>query len=327
MKYKAYLVEENNGEYKGSIKELDAPSLEEGRVLINVKYSSLNYKDALAASGAKGVVKSYPFVPGVDVAGEVIESASSDFVSGDTVIATGYKIGMAEFGGFGEIAHLPAEWVIKLPKNLSLLDAMSHGTAGITAAECVNKIIKAGVLKDLPVLVSGATGGVGSVAVGLLSKIGFEVHAITGKPDESEILMKMGASKIIARDDYMSEPLRPLDKALYASAVDTVGGEMLAKIISMVSNNGVVSCCGNVGGAMFTSSVFPFILRGVQLSGIDSAESPINLKKELWNLLSDEWSIDLSNQTKTVSINEIEDEVEKILKGGQIGRVVIKHGE
>ena len=204
---------------------------------------------------------------------------------------------------------------------------MSHGTAGITAAECVNKIIKAGVLKDLPVLVSGATGGVGSVAVGLLSKIGFEVHAITGKPDESEILMKMGASKIIARDDYMSEPLRPLDKALYASAVDTVGGEMLAKIISMVSNNGVVSCCGNVGGAMFTSSVFPFILRGVQLSGIDSAESPINLKKELWNLLSDEWSIDLSNQTKTVSINEIEDEVEKILKGGQIGRVVIKHGE
>ena len=125
----------------------------------------------------------------------------------------------------------------------------------------------------------------------------------------------------------MSEPLRPLDKALYASAVDTVGGEMLAKIISMVSNNGVVSCCGNVGGAMFTSSVFTFILRGVQLSGIDSAESPINLKKELWNLLSDEWSIDLSNQTKTVSINEIEDEVEKILKGGQIGRVVIKHGE
>ncbi len=327
MKYKAYLVEENNGEFIGSVKELDVPDLEEGRLLIKVKYSSLNYKDALAATGAKGVVRSYPFVPGVDVAGEVIKSSSNDFIPGDEVIATGYKIGMAEFGGFGEIVHLPSEWVVKLPENLSLFNAMCHGTAGITAAECVNKIIKGGISNTLPVLVSGATGGVGSIAVSLLSKLGYEVHAITGKPDENEMLTSMGATKIISRSDFMSEPLKPLDKASYSSAVDTVGGEMLAKMISMISNNGVVSCCGNVGGAMFTSSVFPFILRGVQLSGVDSAESPINLKKELWNLLANEWLIDLNNQTKIVNIQEIDNEIKKILDGGQIGRVVIKHGE
>ena len=327
MKYKAYLVEENNGEYIGSVKELDTPVLQEGRLLIKVKYSSLNYKDALAATGAKGVVRSYPFVPGVDVAGEIIESSSDDFIRGDEVIATGYKIGMAEFGGFGEIVHLPSEWVIKLPENLSLYNAMCHGTAGITAAECVNKIIKGGISNTLPVLVSGATGGVGSIAVSLLSKLGYEVHAITGKPDENEKLTSMGATKIIARNDFMSEPLKPLDKAAYSSAVDTVGGEMLAKMISMISNHGIVSCCGNVGGAMFTSSVFPFILRGVQLSGVDSAESPIDLKKELWNLLANEWQIDLNNQTKTVNIKEIDNEIKKILDGGQIGRVVIKHGE
>ena len=327
MKYKAYLVEENNGEYIGSVKELDTPVLQEGRLLIKVKYSSLNYKDALAATGAKGVVRSYPFVPGVDVAGEIIESSSDDFIPGDEVIATGYKIGMAEFGGFGEIVHLPSEWVIKLPENLSLYNAMCHGTAGITAAECVNKIIKGGISNTLPVLVSGATGGVGSIAVSLLSKLGYEVHAITGKPDENEKLTSMGATKIIARNDFMSEPLKPLDKAAYSSAVDTVGGEMLAKMISMISNHGIVSCCGNVGGAMFTSSVFPFILRGVQLSGVDSAESPIDLKKELWNLLANEWQIDLNNQTKTVNIKEIDNEIKKILDGGQIGRVVIKHGE
>ena len=327
MKYKAYLVEENNGEFAGSVKELDVPDLEEGRLLIKVKYSSLNYKDALAATGAKGVVRSYPFVPGVDVAGEVIKSSSNDFIPGDEVIATGYKIGMAEFGGFGEIVHLPSEWVVKLPENLSLFNAMCHGTAGITAAECVNKIIKGGISNTLPVLVSGATGGVGSIAVSLLSKLGYEVHAITGKPDKNEMLTSMGATKIISRSDFMSEPLKPLDKASYSSAVDTVGGEMLAKMISMISNNGVVSCCGNVGGAMFTSSVFPFILRGVQLSGVDSAESPINLKKELWNLLANEWLIDLNNQSKIVNIQEIDNEIKKILDGGQIGRVVIKHGE
>ena len=327
MKYKAYLIENNEGKFSGSIKELDVPLLAEGRVLIKVKYSSLNYKDALAASGAKGVVRSYPFVPGVDVAGEIIESASSNFSIGDNVIATGYKMGMAEFGGFGEIVHLPEEWVIKSPENFSDFQAMCFGTAGITAAECVKKIVDKEISNELPIVVSGSTGGVGSVAVGLLSKLGYEVHAITGKLSESNILKSIGATEIISRDEYMSEPIKALDKGIYASGVDTVGGDILAKMISMISNQGVVSCCGNVGGAMFSSSVFPFILRGVQLSGIDSAESPIEVKRELWSLLSDSWSIDLEKQTKTVDIANIGPEIDKILKGGQVGRVVIKHGE
>ena len=255
-----------------------------------------------------------------------MESADERFSEGDIVVATGYKIGMAFHGGFGEIVHLPADWVLHLPENMEMFDAMSIGTAGITAAACVKKIIDSGISKDLPVLVSGATGGVGSVAVNILSKLGYEVHAITGKTDEDKTLLDMGATQIIQRSDYMAEPVRALDKAIYAGAVDTVGGDMLAKMISMITNEGAISCCGNVGGMKFTSSVFPFILRGVSLIGIDSAESPIELKKELWRLLSSEWQLDLKSQTKEINLDTIGEEVNKILQGQQVGRIVIKHG-
>ena len=327
MKYKAYLVEENEGKHSGQVKEIEMPSLDDGNVIIKVHYSSLNYKDALASSGVKGVVKSYPFVPGIDVAGEIIETSNSEFSVGDNVVATGYKIGMSVFGGFGELVQLPSKWVLKLPTELNSFDSMCYGTAGITAAACVKKIVDANVSNELPVLVSGATGGVGSISVGILSKLGYQVHAISGKQDKIETLKSMGASEIILRDEFTNEPVKALDKAIYGGAVDTVGGEILAKIISMVANQGVVSCCGNVAGAMFTSSVFPFILRGVQLSGIDSAESSLVLKKELWNLLSNEWSLNLTDHIKTIQIDGIEDEVKKILNGNQVGRVVIKHGD
>ena len=303
MKYKGYLVREKDELFSGSLEEIDMPSIESGRVLIKVHYSSLNYKDALAATGAKGVVRSYPFVPGIDVAGEIIESMSPNFSIGDNVLATGYKIGMSEFGGFGEIVHLPSEWVIKMPVKLDYVKAMSYGTAGITAAACVKKITDADCSKDLPVIVSGSTGGVGSVAVGILSKLGYEVHAISGKSSKEKILKMMGASKVLDREMYMSEPIKPMDKGLYSAAVETVGGDILSKIITMISNQGVVSCCGNVAGPKFSSSVFPFILRGIQLSGIDSAESSIHLKRELWDLLSEEWSLDLLDQTKIVGIS------------------------
>ena len=326
MKYKGYLVEENNGVFSSSVKEINVPKIEPNSILVKVHYSSLNYKDALAVSGAKGVVKSYPFVPGIDVAGEVIESKSPQYKIGDRIIATGFKIGMSIFGGFGEIVHLPGNWVVKMPEKLDFLSSMSYGTAGLTAAACIKKISDAKCTQKLPVIVSGSSGGVGSVAVGILSKMGYEVHALTGKTSHEETLKKMGANKVLDRNEFMSNPVKALDKGVYSSAVDTVGGEILAKIISMISNHGVVSCCGNVAGPKFTSSVFPFILRGVQLCGIDSAESSIELKKELWNLLSNQWSLDLSNQTKIVSINKIEEEVNKILQGNQVGRVVIKHG-
>ena len=326
MKYKGYLVEENNGVFSSSVKEINVPKIEPNSILVKVHYSSLNYKDALAVSGAKGVVKSYPFVPGIDVAGEVIESKSPQYKIGDRIIATGFKIGMSIFGGFGEIVHLPGNWVVKMPEKLDFLSSMSYGTAGLTAAACIKKISDAKCTQKLPVIVSGSSGGVGSVAVGILSKMGYEVHALTGKTSHEETLKKMGANRVLDRNEFMSNPVKALDKAVYSSAVDTVGGEILAKIISMISNHGVVSCCGNVAGPNFTSSVFPFILRGVQLCGIDSAESSIELKKELWNLLSNQWSLDLSNQTKIVSLDEIEEEINKILQGNQVGRVVIKHG-
>ena len=326
MKYKGYLVEENNGVFSSSVKEINVPKIEPNSILVKVHYSSLNYKDALAVSGAKGIVKSYPFVPGIDVAGEVIESKSPQYKIGDRIIATGFKIGMSIFGGFGEIVHLPGNWVVKMPEKLDFLSSMSYGTAGLTAAACIKKISDAKCTQKLPVIVSGSSGGVGSVAVGILSKMGYEVHALTGKTSHEETLKKMGANKVLDRNEFMLNPVKALDKGVYSSAVDTVGGEILAKIISMISNHGVISCCGNVAGPKFTSSVFPFILRGVQLCGIDSAESSIELKKELWNLLSNQWSLDLSNQTKIVSLDEIEEEINKILQGNQVGRVVIKHG-
>ena len=326
MKFKAYLVEEVEGSFNGSIQEIELPPLEDGKVSIKVHYSSLNYKDALASTGVKGVARSYPFVPGIDVAGEITESSDERYSVGDLVVATGYKIGMAVFGGFGEMVQLPSDWLVKLPSGLTLQEAMNIGTAGLTAGASVKKIIDSGISKDLPVLVSGATGGVGSVAVNLLSKLGYEVHALTGKSEESETLKDMGAKQVLLRDEFMAEPIKALDKGIYGGAVDTVGGDILAKMLSMISNEGSVSCCGNVGGMKFTSSVFPFILRGVSLIGIDSAESPINFKDEIWNLFATDWSLELNKYSKVISLDQIEDEITKILKGQQVGRVVIKHG-
>jgi putative YhdH/YhfP family quinone oxidoreductase len=326
MKFKAYLVEEVEGSFNGSIQEIELPPLEDGKVSIKVHYSSLNYKDALASTGVKGVARSYPFVPGIDVAGEITESSDESYSVGDLVVATGYKIGMAVFGGFGEMVQLPSDWLVKLPSGLTLQEAMNIGTAGLTAGASVKKIIDSGISKDLPVLVSGATGGVGSVAVNLLSKLGYEVHALTGKSEESETLKDMGAKQVLLRDEFMAEPIKALDKGIYGGAVDTVGGDILAKMLSMISNEGSVSCCGNVGGMKFTSSVFPFILRGVSLIGIDSAESPINFKDEIWNLFATDWALELNKYSKVISLDQIEDEITKILKGQQVGRVVIKHG-
>jgi len=327
MKYKAYLIEENDGSYNGSIKELEMADVQSGNVIIKVHYSSLNYKDALAATGVKGVASSYPFVPGIDVAGEILKSSNENFKIGDKVIATGYKLGMSVYGGFGQLVQVPEKWVIPLPNNLTLLNCMSLGTAGLTAGACVKKILDASPSLNNPILVSGATGGVGSIAVNLLSKLDFDVHAITGKPNETEILKKMGASEIIDRYKFMADPVKPLDKAIYSAGVDTVGGDILSKMLSMISSHGSVACCGNVGGMKFTSSVFPFILRGVSLIGIDSAESDIDFKKQIWSLFSENWSLNLDDYSKVVNLADIENEIKAILNGEQIGRVVIKHGD
>ena len=327
MEYKAYYVEENDGVFSSSIKELEIPDPNDGELLVSVSFSSLNYKDALCAKGVKGVAAFYPFVPGIDAAGTVAKSKSDEFKEGDKVICSGYKLGMNVNGGFGSCICVPSDWVVPLPTSMSDFEAMSYGVAGLTSAACIKSILDKGVTDTLPMAVSGVTGGVGSVAAGILNKIGFSVTAITGKSSEESFLQQIGCEQILNRDEFLEGGVRPLDKTAFGGGVDTVGGDILAKILSQTAQKGSVACCGNVAGASFQSSVFPFILRGISLLGIDSAESSIELKKYLWEMLAGEWKLDLSAQTKTIQLNELDFEIDKILDGLQIGRVVIKHGD
>ena len=327
MKYSAYYVEEIDGAFSASISELELQKPDDGFVQIKVSHSSLNYKDALSASGNKGVTRNYPFVPGIDAAGTIAAANSSEFTDGDEVIVTGYDMGMNTPGGFGEYINVPAEWVVKKPANLSSLEAMSIGTAGITAAASVLKIYDSSKASELPVLVSGATGGVGSVGVMLMSKLGKEVTALTGKSSSTDFLKSIGAENIIMRDEYLEAPAKALERPLFASAIDTVGGNVLSKMLPQISPHGVVACCGNVAGIEVNTTVFPFILRGITLAGIDSAESPIEFKTSIWNKFADEWKLDLSSMIKVVSKESLQQEIDLILEGGQQGRVVLQHGE
>ena len=327
MEYKAYYVEENDGVFSSSIKELEIPEPNDGELLVSVSYSSLNYKDALCAKGVKGVAAFYPFVPGIDAVGTVAKSKSDEFKEGDKVICSGYKLGMNVNGGFGSCICVPSDWVVPLPTSMSDFEAMSYGVAGLTSAACIKSILDKGGIDTLPLVVSGVTGGVGSVAAGILNKIGFSVTAITGKSSEETFLKQIGCEQILNRDEFLEGGIRPLDKTAFGGGVDTVGGDILAKILSQPAQKGSIACCGNVAGASFQSSVFPFILRGISLLGIDSAESSIELKKYLWEMLAGEWKLDLSEQTKTIQLNELDSEIDKILDGLQIGRIVIKHGD
>ncbi len=327
MQYSAYYVEEKDGAFSASISELELEKPEDGFVQIKVSHSSLNYKDALSASGNKGVTRNYPFVPGIDAAGIISDGNSSHFAEGDEVIVTGYDMGMNTPGGFGEYVNVPAVWVVKKPTNLNSLEAMSIGTAGLTAAASVLKIYESSKASDLPVLVSGATGGVGSIGVILMSKLGKEVSALTGKPSSVDFLKSIGADNIIMRDEYLETPSKAMERPLFSSAIDTVGGNVLSKILPQISPHGVVACCGNVAGIEVNTTVFPFILRGITLSGIDSAESSIEFKSSIWNKFADEWKLDLSSMIKVVTKENLQQEIDLILEGGQQGRVVLKHGE
>ena len=327
MQYSAYYVEEKDGAFSASISKLELKKPEDGFIQIKVSHSSLNYKDALSASGNKGVTRNYPFVPGIDAAGTITDANSSQFNEGDEVIVTGYDMGMNTPGGFGEFINVPIGWVVKKPSNLSSLEAMSIGTAGLTAAASVLKINESSNESELPVLVSGSTGGVGSISVMLLSKLGKEVSALTGKASSVNFLQSIGATNIIMRDEYLEAPAKAMERPLFSSAIDTVGGNVLSKMLPQISPHGVIACCGNVAGIEVNTTVFPFILRGITLAGIDSAESPLEFKIGLWNKLAAEWSLDLSSMVKIVTKENLQQEIDLILKGGQQGRVVLEHGE
>ena len=326
IKYKAFFTQETESGFSNSIESLSIADLEENDLLIKVSYSSLNYKDALSASGNKGVTRTYPHTPGIDAVGEVVKSNSSDFKDGDKIVVTGYDLGMNTYGGFGQYISIPATWAISLPNELSEAEAMSIGTAGLTAGLCVRKLLQNDLTPDSGnVLVTGASGGVGSVAVMVLSKLGFNVVALTGKQDQVDYLESLGASSVIIRSQ-MEEQGKPLQKGIYQGGVDTVGGNILSNFISQTSQRGAITCCGNVASDKLETSVFPFILRGVTLIGIDSAESLLEVKKEIWNNFSNDWKIDLEKITKEVFLESLSDEVEKILKGNQVGRIRVNLG-
>ena len=326
IKYKAFFTQETESGFSNSIESLSIADLQENDLLVKVSYSSLNYKDALSASGNKGVTRTYPHTPGIDAVGEVVKSNSSDFKDGDKIIVTGYDLGMNTYGGFGQYISIPATWAISLPNELSEAEAMSIGTAGLTAGLCVRKLLQNDLTPDSgDVLVTGASGGVGSVAVMVLSKLGFNVVALTGKQDQVDYLESLGASSVIIRSQ-MEEQGKPLQKGIYQGGVDTVGGNILSNFISQTSQRGAITCCGNVASDKLETSIFPFILRGVTLIGIDSAESLLEVKKEIWNNFSNDWKIDLEKITKEVFLESLSDEVEKILKGNQVGRIRVNLG-
>ncbi len=325
--YKSFTVFENeNGSFSNKIIEKNTEELLENEVLIRVKYSSLNYKDALSATGNKGVTRKYPHTPGIDAAGVIEESNVLEFKKGDKVIVTGFDLGMNTAGGFGQYIKIPAKWILKLPKKLKLKEAMIFGTAGLTAAMAIDKLLSNGLKPtDGKVVVSGSTGGVGTIAVMILVKLGFEVVAVTGKIEAIDFLHKIGAKEIISREQISDNSPKPILKGIYAAAVDTVGGNILATIIKSLQPNGAVSVCGMVSSTEFHTSVFPFIIRGVSVFGIDSAEAAIEWRKKLWNKLAQEWKpTDFEGITKEIKLEGLKKEISKILIGGQIGRVIVK---
>jgi acrylyl-CoA reductase (NADPH) len=324
--FKAMVVSETaDKKFVREVKRRKMSDLPAGDLLIEVKYSSLNYKDALSASGNKGVTRNYPHTPGIDAAGVVAESASAAYRLGDQVIVTGYDLGMNTAGGFGQYIRVPAAWAAALPSGLTLRDSMGYGTAGVTAALCVMKLQEAGLSREAgEVLVTGATGGVGSMAVAILAKLGFNVVAVTGKADQRDFLTRLGAASVISREEANDSSGRPVLKGRWAGAVDTVGGNILATAIKSAKYGGLITACGNVGGAEFTSSVYPFILRGVSLLGVDSVEIPAEQRLRAWNKLAGDWHLDFSGElVAECSLEELSPKIDQILKGGMRGRVVV----
>jgi len=323
--FKAMVVSETAEKtFSREVRERALGDLPAGELIIEVKYSSLNYKDALSATGNKGVTRKYPHTPGIDAAGVVADSTTKLFTVGDQVTVTGFDLGMNTSGGFARYISVPALWATKLPQGLSLKDSMSHGTAGLTAALCIIRLMASGLTKESgEVLVTGASGGVGSVAVAILAKLGFNVVAATGKASEHDFLSGLGAKAIISREEANDTSGRPLQKPRWAGVVDTVGGNILATALKTTKYGGLVAACGNAMSAELNVNVFPFILRGVSLLGVDSVEIPMRARQMAWNKLAGEWSIDVGKLVTEVSLEELNPKIDEILKGGIRGRVLI----
>ena len=324
---KAFLVEKiGDKEFTADVKEVAIPKCGENEIVIKVTYSSLNYKDALSSVGNPGVTRNFPHVTGIDVAGTVYESTSSIFKVGERVLVTGYDMGMNTNGGHAEFVKIPADWVARIPDAITDKEIMTFGTAGLTAALSVNELMDNGVRPESgSILVTGATGGVGSIAVSILSKIGFTVIAISGKEEKIDYLKRIGASEVILRDTFNEEAKKPMMAEKYAGVVDTVGGEVLANALKYIKYDGVATCCGLTSSHELNTNVFPFILRGVRLIGIDSVECKLEKKQAAWEKIASKWKIDtLSNITNEITLNEVKDAYSLLLAGKAVGRYVVR---
>ena len=324
--FKALLVEQPEKKvFNRAVVTRSLDDLPEGELVVKVHYSSLNFKDALSSVGNPGVTRNFPHTPGIDAAGEVVSCADGSFQPGDKVIVTSYDLGMETDGGFGQMIRVPSKWALKLPDGLSLKESMMLGTAGLTAALSVQELVENGVTPEKgPVLVTGATGGVGSLAVAMLAKIGFEVTAVTGKLEETPYLEGLGAKRVIDRETLLKGSERPMLKTTWAGVVDCVGGEMLAAAIKSAQYDGVVTCCGLVASIDIPINVFPFILRGVRLIGIDSAECPMDRRTRVWQRLASEWKLDnLADMVDEVTLDGLEEKIQAMLKGGLKRRALV----
>lgn len=323
--FQALVLEKENDNQTASLKTLEPKDLPDGDVLVRITYSSLNYKDALAVTGRGRVVRTFPMVPGIDLAGTVEESNSPDFQAGDAVVVTGWGIGERYWGGYSQLARVKSDWLVSLPQGLSLEQSMAIGTAGFTAMLSVLALEKNGLVPgDGPVVVTGASGGVGSISVAILAKLGYTTVASTGRLEQQEYLRELGAADFMNRAELAKPTERPLESARWAGAIDTVGGDTLASLLKQMTPRCSVAACGNAGGFELNTTVFPFILRGVNLLGIDSVMCPSDLRREAWRRLSLDLPLDLlERMTRTESLAEVPALSEQILEGQVRGRTVI----
>lgn len=327
QQFDALVVNKQDDQFTVNIQELSLDDLPQGEVLIRVHYSGVNYKDSLAAIPNGNIVSSYPIVPGIDMAGVVVSSEDSRFKEGDEVIATSYGIGVSQSGGYSQFARVPAEWIVPLPDGLTMKEAMIIGTAGFTAALSVLRLEENNLTPEQgSVLVTGATGGVGSFAVSILSKLGYSVEASTGKESEHGYLKAIGASTIVSREDVYDGKLRALGKQKWSGAVDPVGGEPLASVLSQIKYGGAVAVSGLTAGTSLPATVFPFILRGVNLLGIDSVNCPMDTRLKVWHRLATDFKLEDLKQLvqQEITLKELPDVLPTLLKGEARGRTIVK---
>lgn len=324
--FNALVVEENNdGTFSKSIQKRHLNDLPDNELLIEVHYSSLNYKDAMSAAGNKMITKNYPHTPGIDAAGIVISDKSGTFEEGQQVLVFGYDLGMETPGGLGQMISIPADWALPCPSSLTLKEAMCYGTGGLTAALCIQKLEKIGAKpSDGPVAVTGATGGVGSISIAILKQLGYEVIAFSGKPEQSEHLKNLGASEVRHRDTINDIGNKPVGRELWANAIDTLGGDYLANLLKQTKSGGAVSACGLASSTELEMTVLPFIIRGISLLGIDSVTIPLAEKQEIWARVATDMKLpDIEQYCEEITLEQTPEYLERFIANKVVGRYVV----